>query len=289
VVEPRARFDEGRNIAYAEAFQEAGVRVILGVPNLKVHAKLCLVARTEGGRPRYYSAIGTGNFNEDTAKLYTDHLLFTASHDLGADLALAFQFFEHPYRVPHFKRLCAAPHGLRDALARWVNTEIENARAGREAGILIKLNNLSDVPTVSLLYRASAAGVPVRIIARSMFSLIPGRPGVSENIQAISIIDRFLEHSRVFVFANGGERRVFLSSADFLPRNFDARFEVVCPVDSPDLQQELVDYLEIQWADNVKARVLDKSLKNAYRKRKKKAKPVRAQIAIGDYLTSLSR
>ncbi|CAN5411447.1 polyphosphate kinase 1 [soil metagenome] len=287
MIEPRARFDEGQNIKYANAFQEAGIRVLLGVPGLKVHAKLCMICRTEQSKTRYYSCIGTGNFNEETARVYTDHLLLTAHQGIGTDIERAFRFFENSYRQPRLEHLIAPPHSLRPALAKWVETEIANAKAGLPAEIFIKINNLSDFEAVNLLYQASNAGVRVRLIIRSMFSLITGIDGASDHIKAISIVDRYLEHSRIFRFANGGSPRTFLSSADFLPRNFDSRFEVVCPVYDPKLQAELKEILELQWRDNVKARVLDPDLTNGFRKQKKKAPVVRSQSATREFLSGL--
>ncbi len=281
LIEPQARFDEKNNIEWANRYQEAGCRVILGVPGLKVHAKMCLVTRQEGGTDRYYSAIGTGNFNEDTSLFYTDHLLLTAHPDLGADILETFRFFGANWHPPRLNHLVAAPFSLRTSVKYWIQNEIDHARQGHESGISLKLNNLADPEITAALYAASQAGVKVNIIARSMFSVVTGE-AVSKNIKAIGIVDRYLEHSRILVFRNGGSPRYFLSSADFLPRNFDSRFEIVCPIYDPRLQQELERYLEIQWSDNTKARVLDRKLSNAIVK--KGDKPVRAQQAIRAWL-----
>ncbi|MDG2123148.1 MAG: polyphosphate kinase 1 [Verrucomicrobiales bacterium] len=288
LVEPRARFDESRNIRYANLFQESGIRVLLGVTGLKVHAKLCLITRTERSSQRHYAAIGTGNFNEDTSRIYTDHMLLTASPELTSDVLRAFEFFDNPFRQPKLQHLVAAPYSLRHSLAAWIETEIKHAKKGRPAEIFIKINNLSDIETVAHLYRAAEAGVKIRIIARSMFSIVPGIENASENIEAIGIVDSYLEHSRVFRFANGGNPTHFISSADFLPRNFDSRFEIVCPIYDKQIQSELDDYLKIQWSDNVKARILDSELKNRFRKQRKKKPSVRSQIAIADHLATLS-
>lgn len=288
MVEPRARFDEERNISYADAFQEAGVKVLLGVPGLKVHAKLCLICRTEKGHTRYYSCVGSGNFNEDTARVYTDHLLLTAHQGIGRDIERSFRFFRNTYQPPALDHLVAAPHSLRAALGRWIEREIEHHKAGRKAGIFIKINNLSDVETVRLLYRAADAGVRVRLIVRGMFSLVTRKRGIGSNIKAIGIVDQFLEHSRVFIFENGGEAEFYISSADFLPRNFDSRFEVVCPIYDPALRSELRDYVNLQWRDNVKARILDRDLQNEIRPAKEGRSPVRSQLAVREYLESLA-
>ena len=281
LIEPQARFDEKNNIEWANRYQNAGVKVILGVPGLKVHAKMCLVVRQEGGTERCYSAIGTGNFNEETSHFYTDHMLLTSHPGLGADILEAFRFFQANWQPPRLSHLVAAPFSLRAGVKYWIQNEISHAKEGKESGIFIKLNNLADPEITSLLYEASLAGVKVQLIVRSMFSVITGEP-VSKNIRAIGIVDRYLEHSRVLVFRNGGSPRYFLSSADFLPRNFDSRFEIVCPIYDPKLQQQLAHCLEIQWSDNTKARVLDRKLSNALVKNEGPA--IRAQEATRQWL-----
>lgn len=285
LIEPQARFDERNNIEWANRYQEAGVKVILGVPGLKVHAKMCLVVRHEGGADRFYSAIGTGNFNEDTSQYYTDHLLLTSHAGLGSDILEAFRFFQSNWQLPRLSHLVAAPFSLRNGVKYWIQNEIDHARHGREAEIFIKLNNLADPEITGLLYDASQAGVKIRLIVRSMFSVVTGDP-LSKNIQAIGIVDQYLEHSRILMFHNGGSPRFFLSSADFLPRNFDSRFEIVCPVYDPALQENLRQYLEIQWSDNTKARVLDRKLANQVVKNGKP--PVRAQETLPEWLAQPS-
>ena len=253
LVEPRARFDEKNNIDWANHYQEAGVKVILGIPNLKVHAKVCLITRSEGGHDSYYSVVGTGNFNEDTSTLYTDHMLLTSDQGIGRDLEQIFTFFRNTYQPPRLDYLVASPFHLRPTIKFWIQNEIANAEKGLPAEIFIKINNFSDVEIVEMLYKAEKAGVIVRLICRSMFSVITGDARHASNISARGIVDRYLEHSRVFRFANGGQPKVFLSSADFLPRNFDSRFEVICPIFDTALQNELTTYLELQWNDNQKS------------------------------------
>jgi polyphosphate kinase len=279
-VEPRARFDEHANIRWADEYREAGVKVILGIPVLKVHCKLCLITRHEGGEPRYYSAVGTGNFNEDTAGLYTDHMLLTSHPGIGKDIQKIFEFFASPYTPPKLKHLVAAPFDLREKVHYWIEREIKNAKAGKKARISIKINNFSDPEMVKHFYKASSAGVKVRFIARGMFSLIPGIKGVSENIRGIGIVDRLLEHSRFFIFENAGKPVYFFSSADFLPRNFDSRFEIVSPVYDPKLQHELSASFDVQWHDGVKARELDADLTN---KIQEVGSAVRSQDALIEY------
>lgn len=287
LVEPQARFDEQANIHWANLYRDARVRVVLGVPGLKVHSKLLLITRREHGQNRHYVALGTGNFNEDTAEIFADHLLLTSRPDFGADVAEIFRFFQHTYRPPVLKHLVAAPFGLRDFIRENIHREIAAAKAGREAAISIKLNNLSDVEAIELLYQAADAGVRVRLIVRGMFSLITGPEGPGGRIEAIGIVDKYLEHSRMLIFHNGGKPEVYLSSADFLPRNFDTRVETVFPVLEPRFQRQLIDYFEIQWRDNQKARLLDPSLSNEYRQPKKGEARVRSQDEIADYLRGL--
>jgi len=289
LVEPTARFDEEANLHWASLYRDAGIHVFLGVRGLKVHAKLCLIERVENGRIRYYSCIGTGNFNEDTARLYTDHMLLTANQSLGRDTARIFQFFRRNYETPQLDHLIFAPFTLRSRLYEMIQTEIREARAGRHAEMWIKINNLSDYDTVKLVYEAARAGATVNLNVRSMFSLAPETPGTEDSIEAMGIVDRFLEHSRILVFHNAGDPLYFLTSADFLPRNFDSRCEIMCPVLDSDLQTQLRRYLDLQWRDTVKARVLDAELSNEQRRGSPGDPRLRSQQAIGDYLAGLNQ
>ena len=286
LVEPQARFDEGANIAWANEYQRNGVRVILGVPGLKVHSKLCLVTRREHGRLRRYSALGTGNFNEESATVFADHLLLTADQEIGEDVAAIFDFFESTYKPPKLSHLVAAPFDLRDFIRERIHIEISNARRGLAAALSFKINNLSDLETIDLLYEAANAGVEIRLIVRGMFSLITGPDSPAPSIKAIGIVDKYLEHSRVLIFQNGDTPLIYLSSADFLPRNFDARVETVFPVLDSKLKKQLTDFFDIQWRDNVKARILSKTLSNRFRKPKPGEPEVRSQLAFEEYLQS---
>ncbi len=288
MVEPQARFDEGANIAWANEYQRNGVRVILGLQGLKVHSKLCLVTRREHGRLRHYTALGTGNFNELSAKVFSDHLLLTANQEMGEDAVAIFDFFERTYKPPKLKHLVAAPFRMRDFIKKRIQIEITNAREGLPAALSLKVNNLSDLETIELLYEAANAGVSVRLIVRGMFSLITGPDSPAPSIQAIGIVDKYLEHSRVFIFQNGNNPLVYLSSADLLPRNFDGRIETVFPILDSKLRKQLVDVFEIQWSDNVKARILSKTLSNRLRRPKADEAEVRAQFVTEDYLRSLA-
>jgi polyphosphate kinase len=255
VVEIQARFDEEANIHWATELQEAGAKVVFGVPGLKVHSKLCLITRKNGRGTERFAAVGTGNFNEDTARVYTDNFLLTAHPKITSQVADVFEFLEKNYKVTPFRHLIVSPFNSRRRLIQLIQSEIDNALLGKDAWILLKLNHLVDTQMISMLYKASQAGVKIRLIVRGMFTLETGVPGLSDNIQAIRLVDKYLEHSRVLFFAHGGEEKCFLSSADWMPRNLDRRVEVACPVLDPMLKQELRDVLELQWRDNAKATV----------------------------------
>lgn len=284
VMELQARFDEEANISWSNRLEEAGARVIHGVPGLKVHAKLCLITRKEGRRISRFAVIGTGNFNEDTARIYSDHSLFTRDPQLTADVAKVFDFFSSNYSNTTFRHLVVAPFQMRKKINRLIKAETSSAQNGKEAWIHLKLNNLVDPKIINKLYQASQAGVKIRLNVRGMFSLVPGVPGLSENIEAISIVDRYLEHTRIFVFANHGDPLVFLSSGDLMRRNLDRRVESAVPIYDPDVKKELLRFLDIQWADRIKARIRGSELKQ-------KPPPaagsrIQAQYSIYDYLKS---
>ncbi|MBB3046840.1 polyphosphate kinase [Litorivivens lipolytica] len=286
VVELQARFDEEANLALSHRLQEGGVNVIFGVPGLKVHGKLISITRQENNTARYYTHIGTGNFNEKTAEVYTDFSLLTYDQEIGEEAAKTFEFIRYNYRRPDYKHLVVSPINSRERLLGMIDQEVEAAKGGEDSGLTFKCNNLVDSDLIDKLYEASQAGVPIRLIVRGMCSLVPGIKGVSDNIEAISIVDRFLEHPRVYMFYNGGDPRYFLSSADLMTRNIDYRVEVMCPVYDPVAKKTLQDILDIQWADNVKARVLESNLVNRLRlPRKKKTKRIRSQEAIHRYLS----
>jgi len=282
VVELQARFDEEANIGMARRLTDGGANVIFGIPGLKVHSKLIVIGRMENGAIRYYSHIGTGNFNEKTATVYTDFSLLTYDQEIGADVDNVFDFIEFTYHRHRFRHLLVSPHSNRSNLMTLINDEINNAKEGVAAEVTIKCNNLVDERIVAKLYEASQAGVRVKLIVRGMCSLVPGVEGVSDNIEAISIVDRFLEHPRVFIFRNRGNPRYFISSADLMTRNLDLRVEVTCPIYDPRLQQRLQAIIDLQWHDNVKARILDESQRNAFKV--SKGARLRSQEAIDVYL-----
>jgi polyphosphate kinase len=284
IMELQARFDEENNIFWANILKENDVQVVFGVEGLKVHSKLLLISRREKGKTVRYGGIGTGNLNEDTARIYTDCFLLSAHKEILEEVDALFDFFENNYRHRRTKHLLISPYGLRSGICELIDQEIEWARKGEKATIRIKLNNLSDEGIIQKLYEASQAGVKVKIIVRGRFSLVPGVPGFSENIEAISILDRYLEHARFFIFRNGGDNKCYITSADWLVRNIDRRVEVTCPIYRKSLKQELKSIFDIQWSDNSKARILDKELKNMYVPQNEGEEMIRSQDAVYKYL-----
>lgn len=281
-LELQARFDEEANIYWSGKLQNAGVNVLTSIPGLKVHSKLLLIKRKEGTAIRMYANIGTGNFHEKTGELYCDDALLTSNPVITTEVDKVFGLFQMSFRPSRFRSLVVSPFSTRNFFIRLLNHEIRNAKLGREAWTIIKLNSLSDIKLINKLYQASQAGVNVKLIIRGICKLIPGVKGMSENIEVISILDKYLEHSRVMVFCNGGEERYFISSADWMVRNLDNRIEVTTPIFDPEIQQELKDMLLIQLKDNSKARIVDGEMKNQYKKNEEP--PVRAQIDIHKYL-----
>ena len=261
--------------------QQEGVRLIFGVPGLKVHSKICVIDREEGEGIKRYGFISTGNFNEDTARIYTDYTLFTAHEPILKELNKIFGFFETTYKIFKYKHLIVSPHYSRKRFEKLINMEIKNAREGKEAYIKIKMNSFTSYDMVDLLYMASEAGVKIQLIIRGICCLIPGVPGLSENIEAISIVDKFLEHPRIFIFANEGKPKIFISSADWMTRNLDYRVEVGCPIYDDDIKKELIDAFDISWNDNVKARKFNGEQDNKYLENEKP--PFRSQFEMYDY------
>jgi polyphosphate kinase len=280
-IELRARFDETANIGYAEQLQEEGVKLIFGVPGLKVHSKICLIEREEHDRIQRYGLISTGNFNETTGRIYTDYTLFTANDKILKELNMVFDFFETSYKINKYKHLIVSPHYTESVFKKLIEQEIENVKRGKEGYIKIKMNSLTSYKMVDKLYEASRAGVKVKMIVRGICCLIPGVKGMSENIEAISIVDKFLEHPRLFIFGNGGDPLVYISSADWMTRNIENRVEVGCPIYDPEIRQELIDTFEISWRDNVKARRFNQHQDNCYVRNNKPK--VRSQFAVYDY------
>lgn len=266
-IELQARFDEASNISYAEQMQTEGINLIFGIKGLKVHSKICVIERIQEGKLRRYGLISTGNFNESTASVYTDVTLLTAHQGILKDVDKVFDFFEVNFRIHRYKHLIVSPHYTRNKFYKLIDREIVNAHMGRTAYMKLKMNSLSDTEIIDKLYDASRAGVKIQLQVRGICSLIPGVNGMSENIEAISIVDNFLEHSRVYIFANNNDPDVFISSADFMTRNLDGRVEVTCPLYDPEVKAELIDNFDTGWKGNVKARYHSEKLDNQYRVR----------------------
>lgn len=280
-IELQARFDEQANINYAEIMQEEGVKLIFGVPGLKVHCKACVIKRKEGKKLRRYGFISTGNFNENTAGIYTDYTLFTSNKPILKEVEKVFEFFEINYKVATYKHLLVSPHYLRSKVEKLIRKEIAFAKAGKTAHIRMKLNSLSDFKMIDLFYEASRAGVQIELIVRGICCLIPGVEGMSENIQVISVVDKFLEHPRVYLFHNDGAELMYISSADLMTRNLDHRVEIACPIYDDQIKQELKETLDICWKDNVKARIIDEAQTNSYRRND--LPELRSQFATYEY------
>ena len=285
VVELKARFDEANNVKWASRLTQAGVKVLFGLPTLKIHSKLCLVTRHEDDdRIVRYAHVGTGNFNEKTAKIYTDFALFTANEKITKEVDDVFSFIEYPYTRPVFENLLVSPLNARDRIKFMIDREIDFAKQGQYASIHFKVNALVDVPLIMKLYEASQAGVKIRGVVRGMCSLKPGVEGLSENIYITSIVDRYLEHPRVMLFNNGGDEELFISSADWMKRNLDLRIEVGARILDPELQKRIKGILKLQEQDNRKARIIDAEQKNVYVQAQPGDPQVRAQIDIHEYL-----
>jgi polyphosphate kinase len=287
VVELQARFDEEANVYWSKQLQDEGATVIFGVPGLKVHSKLLLVKRVEGKQTVNYARIGTGNFNEDTAKVYSDHSLFTSDPRLTMEVETMFRFFERNFEVGEYRHLLVSPFFMRHHITELIDKEIALAKAGLPAYFILKLNNLVDRELIEKIYEASAAGVKVQLIVRGMCSLKAGVSGLSENVTAISIVGRFLEHSRILIFGNGGEEQIYITSADLMSRNLDNRSEVACPIYSPHIQKQIRKMIDLQLKDNVKARILDADRKNAYLRTK--GPKVDSQKALYDFYEALAK
>jgi polyphosphate kinase len=283
VVELKARFDEQANIYWSNRLEEEGVKVNYGLTDYKVHSKICLIKRMERGRAVYYANLATGNFNEKTARLYCDHSIFTANKEITRDLVKLFTALNKKTIAKGFKHLIVSPLESRRKFYFMVNREIRNAKANKPAYLILKVNSLADEGVVEKLYEASNAGVKIKLIVRGICCLVPGIKGYSENITVISIIDKFLEHARIYIFGNNGKEVMYLSSADLMTRNIDHRVEVGFPVLDDDVRQEIRDIIDFQLQDNVKARDVNKLNNNKYHKNRLNAK-VRSQFHTYNYL-----
>lgn len=282
-IELQARFDEENNINFAEQLEAAGVQLIFGIPGLKVHSKICVIEREHNKKNRRFGFVSTGNFNESTAKIYTDYTLFTANQKILKEVNKVFNFLEVSYKLKKYKHLIVSPHYSASILSKLIDKEIQNHKNGLPSGISLKLNNITNQPLIDKLYEASQAGVKVKMIVRGICCLIPGVMGMSENITVVSVVDKFLEHPRVFIFKNGGDNKIYLSSADFMTRNIENRVEVACPVYDKELQQQILDTFNISWNDNTKGRIVNQNPQNKMIRPKKGDTQIRSQWMTYDY------
>lgn len=280
VIELLARFDEASNINWSKRMQEAGIKVIFGVEGLKVHSKIVHIGMKRGAD---IACISTGNFHEGNARTYTDCMLMTASRRLVKDVDSVFGFIERPYTPVRFKELLVSPNEMKNRFVALINNEIKNRKSGKPAYIKIKINHITDPIMVEKLYEASCAGVDIDLLVRGNCSLVPGIPGVSDHIRIAGIIDRYLEHSRIFVFAAGGEERVFIGSADWMPRNLDNRVEVVTPVYDPEVKEEMKRIVDFGLRDTLQARIVDGEGKNLFKQPDEGGQPFRSQEALYEY------
>jgi len=288
LVELRARFDEQNNISWSRRLEEEGVTVLYGIENYKVHSKICLITRVVGGKPEHFACLSTGNFNEKTARLYADHTLLTANKKITDDLISIFKALNRSTLPKGLKHLIVSPIDSRPALNKLIDNEIKNAKAGKAAYMILKMNSLADEQMIEKLYQASNAGVKIKMIIRGMCCLIAGVKGFSENIEVVSIVDKYLEHSRVHIYCNGGDELYYLTSADFMTRNIETRVEVSFPIYDEQLKREIRDIIDLQLADNTKSREINAHNTNKYHKTKS-ATPHRAQIDIYNYLKYKSK
>ena len=289
MLELRARFDEEANLMWKERLEDEGVKVLIGIPNMKIHAKICLIRKRLEDRIIHYGFVSTGNLNESTAKIYADHCLLTSNRAIMSDVNRLFNYIEHYKTGTHFLKACntilPSPHFVRQEIFKMIREEIKNAKKGKPASIIGKMNSLSDEEIISELYEAAKEGVEIKLIIRGIFCMFSENEKFKKPITAISIVDEYLEHARVWVFHNNGKEKVFISSADWMVRNLDHRVEATCPILDDRLKQELKDILHIQLQDNVKARILNNNLSNEYVKNEH-ATPIRSQVETYNYLHS---
>ena len=284
-VELKARFDEENNMRTAERMEQSGIKIIYSIPGLKVHAKVAVILRKdnpEGAKRRDFAYLSTGNFNEKTAKIYADMALLTSQEAIITDINKVFAVLEGRLQAPTFRHLLVARFNMVPELQRMIQREIDHVQAGGKGRIILKMNGLHDQQMIDMLYRASEAGVEIDLIVRGICCLVPDQP-YSRNIRVTRIVDMFLEHARIWYFYNEGQEELFLTSADWMRRNLNRRIETAFPILDPAIKQEVIDILHIQLRDNLKACRLDSELRNCF-KRVEGAEPVRAQLAIYDYL-----
>ena len=265
-IELQARFDETNNIDYAKLMQDQGVKLIFGIPTLKVHAKVCVVEKLINNKILKYGFISTGNFNESTAKIYTDFTIFTSNESLLDEISNVFEFFSFNYKKFKYEKLIISPYNTKKFFKSLIKNEIKNAKRGKDAFIKIKLNNITNYEMVEELYKAAEEGVKIYLIVRGICCLIPNQKNTHNNIELISIVDKFLEHTRMFIFCNNGKNKTYISSADWMTRNLDNRVEVTIPIEDEKISNQLNDIFSIYWNDNQKSRYVNSENNNEYRK-----------------------
>jgi polyphosphate kinase len=287
MLELKARFDEEANLEWKEELEEAGVKVLIGVPDLKVHAKLCLIKKRVNNLTTHYGFVSTGNLNEKTAQVYGDHCLLTSDRNIMADVNRIFTYLEHPKTREHFLNACStlivSPTNMRRVITNFINKEIKLAKNKKHAAITLKINSLSDKLLIEKLDEAARAGVEIKMIIRGICCMYTENKKFKIPVQAVSIIDEYLEHARVMIFHNGGKEKVYISSADWMVRNIDHRIEAACPILEKSMQLEIKDLLDIQLHDNIKARIIDNDLSNQYIN-PRNTKKIRSQVEIYNYL-----
>ncbi len=286
LVELQARFDEENNIYWANKLQEEGATVIYGVPGLKVHSKLFLITTKVNGKEIKYAHIGTGNFNEKTARIYTDFSLLTADKNITEEISRIFDFYTNNFNTGIYKHLAVAPFYMRHVFEELIDNEIAISNSGRKAYIILKMNSLVDKNMINKLYEASQAGVQITLIVRGICSLVTEIEGFSDNIKAYSIVDKYLEHARVFIFGNNGDEKMYITSADWMSRNLDSRSEVAVPIYNTEVKKQIKDIINIQLSGNTKVRILDRLQQNIYKKAKPGERKVRVQDEVYQYLKS---
>ncbi len=282
ILELQARFDEKANIDWSNRLKDEGIKIIFGVPGLKVHSKLCLIVRKEKREWVNYACIGTGNFNEDSANVFSDQLLLTTHIGITKEVASLFDFFDRNYNKPRNSHLLVSPFTMRSKINQLIQNEINNVKNGKKGLIIFKVNNLVDITIIRKLYRAKKSGVDVRLNVRGMFSAVTEFDKPSNAIPAIGLIDRFLEHSRMYIFGNNGDTKIYISSADLMSRNLDRRIEVACPIYDKDIKAEILSMVETQWKDNSAARILNNGLNNKLKKEGRRK--IRSQQEFYNYL-----
>ena len=285
-IELQARFDEENNIRVAEILKLAGVELIFGVKGLKIHSKICLIERRQNNNKEFYGFISTGNFNESTAEVYTDYTLFTSNQAILKDVSKVFEFLKVNYKIQKYKHLIVSPHYTSSLLFLLIDKEIENSLNGKKSQIILKLNSLTSHRFIDKLYEASNSGVKIKLIIRGICCLIPNIENLSKNIEVISIVDKYLEHPRVYIFENGGNKKVYISSADLMTRNLDNRVEVACPIYQENLKKQILDTIQISLNDNVKSRVINLNKQNEFVENKNKK--VRSQWDTYDYFYKIN-